>query len=492
MRPSCEGEVKTKVGSIHAALGLAAVVAGTAGYVASFRPAAIVGAVGLAAIPAAVFAFRRWLVTGLLLMLVVLLPFTVFPQGAKSWQMMVVVLFLAVVAAPGLVSPNPVWRQLRAPLLLLLLASVVAASAGPDPVAAFRSVLRHGIFAWCAYVTAAMVRDEDRARWVTLAIVTSVWLLVGIGLLQELFGTKVIPFYAELNPNTTFLGRVRVPGPFVTSLEFAQFLLLWTLVALGVGLTSNRRGLRVLSWATFVAGSMLVVLTFSRGAFAALLLAMMFALAVTGTAGRFALAGIVLTLVAAGRLVIEALPAEFVYRMGQAFANLESGRFLLWQLSLPIATHHPLGIGLGNFALVAPQFVPESIIRFNQPGTILEGAVSAHAESMYLTILYELGVIGLAALCWAITTCFRMGMSAYRESTATGVARGLGLGVAAAWVGLCVFAMVTHNFIDVRNSLQVWLLVGLSVACCRVAGEGNQLTRSSRRMPSEPPAGPKC
>ncbi len=75
-----------------------------------------------------------------------------------------------------------------------------------------------------------------------------------------------------------------------------------------------------------------------------------------------------------------------------------AGRLYIWRQSLVYWVHHPLGIGLENFRQALP---PDASKRYNLP----EQYISAH--NLYLQILVELGIVGLAVFVWFWYSYFR-------------------------------------------------------------------------------------
>jgi hypothetical protein len=91
------------------------------------------------------------------------------------------------------------------------------------------------------------------------------------------------------------------------------------------------------------------------------------------------------------------LRAASIYNLDEE-SNI--GRLAIWKSSFSYAVHHPFGVGIGNFVVSLVQDIPphatfnsvaqQGNLRFNLP----QKFVTAH--NLYLHVLVELGIIGLA------------------------------------------------------------------------------------------------
>jgi O-antigen ligase len=89
-------------------------------------------------------------------------------------------------------------------------------------------------------------------------------------------------------------------------------------------------------------------------------------------------------------------------------------------------------------------------------------------DSQYARVLIETGVVGMAAFVFLFYRIMRTAREAHRWSR-DWVAKGLSLGVSAAFVGLIVHGLATITFLIVRIMEPFWFLAALAVVARQVA-----------------------
>jgi O-Antigen ligase len=118
---------------------------------------------------------------------------------------------------------------------------------------------------------------------------------------------------------------------------------------------------------------------------------------------------------------------ERLATLGSAQTRSEDPRWMIYERTPELIADHPLlGVGAGNFSLVAERY-----------GIRDEGTPFEHAHNVPLTIAAELGLVGLAALVWLVVAVARNWLQAVRRrlDPETGV---IGLGVAAALAAVTI------------------------------------------------------
>lgn len=193
--------------------------------------------------------------------------------------------------------------------------------------------------------------------------------------------------------------------------------------------------------------------TFSRGAF----LGLAVAVAVLLAGSRVSVAtktGIVTVAVLVTALAGTALLSDkFVQDkiLGIADDPSTMSRVYMWQSSLAMARAYPLGIGLGEFDRVYPAF--------RVAGTY-SGLIQSH--NGYLTLLVELGVLGLVAYAWF---AWRWGsLHRHLMSGRSAAVRALALGAVASAV-----AIAAQSFTySLEFSKPLWVTFALGVLAWRM------------------------
>jgi O-antigen ligase len=137
---------------------------------------------------------------------------------------------------------------------------------------------------------------------------------------------------------------------------------------------------------------------------------------------------------------------------GDNFAIVE--RLAHWQAAEGMARDYPwLGVGVGNYEVAYPRY---SLI--NWPIAL------GHAHMIYLNVLAETGLVGLAAyiVLWVAVLALTM----RTIGRAHGLARGLALGLLGAWVHLAAHQIVDDLYVN-NIPLTIGALLGVLVVLSR-------------------------
>lgn len=215
-------------------------------------------------------------------------------------------------------------------------------------------------------------------------------------------------------------------------------------------MTSTTRWFRGLAAICFVLGSLTLVLTQSRGGLIAyagtVLLAIL--LLTESRKARFWL----LALFPIGALLAILVMGAYAGRLSEVDEFTSSSRLLLFGAAVTLFLSSPIiGIGYGNFKELYATIIPVS-----------GGTLDSH--NLYLQLLAETGILGLAAFLVLVVMMVRLAMRQLRLSVVP-LDKIVGFGVLAA-----IFSVLTHGFVDVlfHTSPQFgalfWLLLGLLVA----------------------------
>jgi len=132
-------------------------------------------------------------------------------------------------------------------------------------------------------------------------------------------------------------------------------------------------------------------------------------------------------------------------------------RIRIWkQTPSIIGDHFVLGVGVGNFPVVAPRY-----------GLVdPEGLPYEHAHNLFLTFAAETGLIGLAAFVWFVVAIARTAISTLGRRAASEFP--LALGLAAALTGLLATGMTDYPLRTNVVMALIMLEVGALVAYARL------------------------
>lgn len=315
-----------------------------------------------------------------------------------------------------------------------------------NPPAAAGDALRLVLDVALLFIVFAAVRDMRRARWV-------IWGFLGGAAVAAVVGLVVPGYDLEGRVGGTLGNPNLLAAMLVPALVFSLFALEWTRSA----------ALRLL----LVAGSLVLTVTLfltqSRGGLFALAAALVAGLLFGGALRRRFVA---MTVVAAA--------VGLVYYT--AFASSESleriaspgggtGRTDIWSVSTKVIADHPLlGVGAGNFPLVAPQYASET---GNLPDVQLVVDTPKVTHNAYLGVLADLGAIGLAAFLLVVLATLVLALRSTRAFARLGDAE-LELVSRAVLIGL-VSLLASFVFLSGQYEKQFWLLLGFAVALYAMA-----------------------
>jgi len=297
-----------------------------------------------------------------------------------------------------------------------------------------------------ALVTRAVATRQEATRiadgLILAGVLAALW---GVG--QFLTGQDVI------TAEGVWRVRAAYPSPNNLSLFLGRTLPLAVALALG---SPRRRWFYAL--AVLVTGAALF-LTFSRGAWLSVGVALLFLGALRGTRTLLA----VLATSIAGLLAL--IPLGEAARLSSLFDLQEGTSFLrlkLWQASIQMALDHPLqGVGLDNFLYVYP--------RYRLPEAWAEPDLS-HPHNIVLDWWLRLGVLGLAALAVMLVDFFRRAFRALGSTSES--ARALALGLVASMVAALVHGLIDNSYFLIDLAAVFMLSYGLVVVLERMKAEG--------------------
>lgn len=318
---------------------------------------------------------------------------------------------LAVVFAIRLLVPPRTAPPTFRPLLAWLGAALLSATLGFDPKAGavFIGIFALGIV-W-HLGTLRYYRVPGAARAI-------VWSMMVTCIAASIVAAAMVLLRRPADQYV--IGHGRAIGTFVLPGELAGYLVVLLPIAYGIARTTKVRALRAVAWTAIVTGGFAFFLTFSRAGWVALSAGIAFYVIVR-TKGRGAAlaAGIMAAALAAVLLLFNVAhnPSEDYTRLS------------IWQAALQIIDRFPLtGVGPFEFShLYALVRAPDG------------DATAFHAHSVYLTLLAETGIVGIAAAVWA---WWSFGVELVRRLTADQRHAALALAVAAGLVGTLVQGLI--------------------------------------------------
>lgn len=341
--------------------------------------------------------------------------------------------------------------------LALLGAGALSVVAAVDRVAAALDVARVAAAVALLAVLDRFIQSRRVLRAVVAAVFASAVIPVGVALFQAAGGggSRVID------------GFSRVRGTFVHPNPLALYLTL--LLVMGVALLPNLRSwYRWLMLAFVVLGGGVLVATYARGAWIALVAGILVAALLQRrwwVVGLLAV-GLVLTAVAVPSVAQRFADVGRADRASGDASNSLSWRVQYWDRSLDLFPESPvIGVGLGMVAARLPEGVPP--------------------HNDYIRVLVETGVVGEVAFIGLLVAMSTTAVRSVRHAR-DGFERGIATGYAGVVVAFGVLAITANVLTQVAV---LWYLFALTAAGLGVARFG----RSPRPRPAfdGPPPPPR-
>jgi O-antigen ligase len=370
------------------------------------------------------------------------------------------------------------------PLFALLLAALISVLASADSQLAISDIFENVRYLLFYLVFMSLVRSVDDFKWACHLLLAGCVPSVLLGLAQYFLGVGLEISDGAL-PNTSFVAEgvdvVRIYGTFRESLAFAQYLLVPLCLAIGL-LSYSRRVITSIMLVGFVGlGIIALALSLSRGASAdfVIVLILFFWLRVPkGVLSYIAVwpAVTVVAVIGYWDVLQSLVPESVAARLAGLGDDYYVGRGYVWQAALAITADHPIfGIGPRNLYHVLPNYAPTILadpvwrdsMEVTSPLAGFTGYTSRfHVDNFYLTLLPEIGVVGMIPLALLVFRAIAQACRNYRGAPAD--LKPYALGVMGALVALLLNMATTYGYSDIRLALLIWLLLAMTVVLQRL------------------------
>lgn len=304
---------------------------------------------------------------------------------------------------------------------------------------------------WIAYFVVALAVRAMDARELRLV-------LLGLGTGGGLLGASgVISYVSSGGAHISDEGAAvygRAAAGLTDSNYYGGLLLLLLVPLLAIAVRERHRW-RLAAWVAVALATTGLILSLSRGAILALVLAVSVVLAAWASSRRWTMALLVVLLGALSLNAGPLLQSREVQVVGQRLSSVSASttnntRPLLWSNSLDIIQKHPEGVG-------ALEFVTQA----EQRGLTELGLPLEHAHNSYLNIGVELGVFGLLAFLALLSQSLRACWLEYRRRDPRTEALAVGLG--AALIGYAFQSLTVSLYAVQLIHAVFFILVGASL-----------------------------
>lgn len=301
------------------------------------------------------------------------------------------------------------------------------------------------------------LNNEVLAYWKSYAMMLALYFIAFYGLrtrenLRHLFMIVIAVLLlmswreiANFVVGDSFAYGKRSNGPFwivgLGANHFGAFIAHFMVFVLGASLVDDVRWRRWLGLATFVIALYPLFFSYSRGAYVAVLAALM----VLGLARRRSLLVVVLVLMVFWQ---DLLPPSVVDRIemteddGGQVEESAAMRIVMWELAKSLFNDHPVfGVGFVGFAYAS------------------EGMSLRNVHNYFLQTAAEQGVVGLVLLILFFGRAAFCGWRLYRDGEG-GLFKGMGLGFVACTAAVLVSNLFGDRFSQLEMGAYFWLLLG--------------------------------
>ncbi len=376
-------------------------------------------------------------------------------------RMMVAVAFVVWAVRPGRPRADVIPASpLTLPLALLFAVYALSGLYAVDVFAARTETLRllfsFGSFALLPF----FVRDRACLRWTLNALVGSAALLSLAGIYQQATGS----FF--WNPGLGLFGERRINTTFADPNHFARFLLEGIVVAMMLWFFVGRRAKLFFLLPSMALAILTLVFTGSRGAWVVGLVALpvaVMALPIERSL-RLRMLGLGAALLILAALAVSAFNPYFSKRVNTFTFGFEAAgaRPYLVKAGLNMFADHPIaGVGAGGYQ----RSFEDDYYRYKDPKIKANVTIS---HTSLVTLIAELGVIGMAALAFVIVRWALFVRGLLRDATPDLRAACTGLAVITAIIFLG--SQTEGRFLE---DPYLWFAGGLVVAIDAIARGGS-------------------
>lgn len=369
------------------------------------------------------------------------------PALAASWDELLLLAIIALWPLQMALRGHLEWRRSRLDIPLLLYFSLLLFLyflRSPDADLAregLRVYLEYPLWFWAGYQLLMSRRQFTALLGGMLGLAG---LVAAYGIAQYLLGVEMPASWVDQAEAGV---KLRIFSIFTSPNVLGSYLMIFIPAALALLFTArgrlSRAGLALLLLLLLAAEA----LTFSRGAWLALLLALLvFSLLYR----PWLLAALAAGALAVPKLV-PAVGARISYMLSSAYiaSSNRAGRLARWQNALELWQREPwFGLGYGRFGgAVAARRIP--------------GAY--YVDNFYLKTAVETGLVGLLALLWLLLSLLRALLEGWRRLADPGL-KLLAAGLLAGLCGVMAHNLVENIFEAPVMAAQFWLLAGLTAA----------------------------
>jgi O-antigen ligase len=299
------------------------------------------------------------------------------------------------------------------------------------------------------FLLAETINNEKKIKTMLGVIFFSIVLVSTDGIFQFMTGADFLRNYTMDTYN--IVGN-RVRASFGNPNSFAGWLLV--MIPIVLSLAYSEAKIAIKSLLLIMTGLLMfcLVLTYSRGGWIGVILALFFLC-------FFRSKKLLITLNLLILILLFAIPDSVEKRVISAVEITEKAaidRKILWQEASNIIKDYPLiGCGFNTYATVGPRYR-------------LDSSTGCYPHNSYLHMAAETGLLGLGAFIWIMVALYKTSL-ANLKTINDKFYNALLLGLLAGLSGFLLHSLVDTNIYALQLGNLMWFIMGLIVAVQRVA-----------------------
>jgi putative inorganic carbon (hco3(-)) transporter len=353
--------------------------------------------------------------------------------GAVSVLFVIAAVFWLIAQRQDEDAPPSATAALMPPLVAFVAAAALGLLISHDPLASSIEWVRLGTIVAIVAVLGRILRDDRMLRLGIIAILGSAVVPLLVAARQSLHGSGAL----------TAEGLDRIRGTFQHSNPFASYLFLMITLAVALFPHVSRRWKIALVPYVLACGGLLV-LTYTRGAWVALVVALIVIGILQDRRIFYALiAGVVVLALLVPSIGVRLSDLSQEEKVTGAPGNSLVWRFGYWKQVLDMQTNPLVGIGLKEVELTTPSEVPP--------------------HNDLVRVYVETGIAGLAAYLWLSVVLVLESWRAWRRAPA-GLARGLSVAALASLAGVMMLSLVANVITQLVILWYFFAIIALAMA----------------------------
>lgn len=296
------------------------------------------------------------------------------------------------------------------------------------------------------FISINLIDSKQKLYYMIIAAIVSATIVGLYGLYQYKAGIELKEVWIDQEQNPDI--QMRIISTFDNPNILAEYLILTIPITFALLYNSNSLLKKLFSLFEIAVQGMCILLTYSRGGWLGLFLAMLiFAFFVDRKLLLlYAVAGIGLIIINPKSIVTRLITIVSLEDSSNAY------RIPLWKASIHMIRDfwlNGIGLGIDAFRAIYPQYM-------------MQGIVAAHSHNVFLQLFVEAGIFGLVGFVVFVFNSLRMNFIAFVKGVDIKIKR-ISISVVASILGLLLHGLVDYVFFSNRIIMMFWVLISIGI-----------------------------